>query len=578
MTIWGAFTNSIEAIQAQSDAMDVISQNIANVNTVGYKNSVDNFQTVLSTETANTNIFGVQVVRQYNNDVQGAPISTGLWDNLAINGQGFFILNSATNGTGSTSYTRAGNFAEAVLPSSTSTANSLANPASSDTAYLTDGQGDYLMGWKATGGVANTTNSLSGLTAVNFAMGSILPGQATTAVTLQGSIPSNAPNTSTPASFQQIQTNLTTTNTTTTPGYVASTTQVYKTGTLQIQLGTINSTAGTFTGSGSAVTVNVTDGSLTGIASAINAANAGVSASVIQDAAGNSQLQLTGKDGATNGFVVTGTDTGGTGTQSLASLDYSASNATQDNTDYTTTSAATDQTTGNPAVNGGIPIYDPSGNAQTLALAFTKTGADTWTVGYSIDPNVGTITSPTSTSTTPTALTFDGAGNFVSQSGASTVDVTWANGTTSAISVDFSKMSQLASGNLVVNAATQNGFASATMVKAEFDSSGNLYGDYSNGQKQLLYTLPVANFVAPDSLQSTSGTRFTQTAAAGALNVDPMTSLNDTSITPGALEASNVDLSAEFSRIITTQTAYNSASKLFSASNQMIETVRDLVT
>ena len=199
MTIWGAFTNSIEAIQAQSDAMDVISQNIANVNTVGYKNSVDNFQTVLSTETANTNIFGVQVVRQYNNDVQGAPISTGLWDNLAINGQGFFILNSATNGTGSTSYTRAGNFAEAVLPSSTSTANSLANPASSDTAYLTDGQGDYLMGWKATGGVANTTNSLSGLTAVNFAMGSILPGQATTAVTLQGSIPSNAPNTSTPA-------------------------------------------------------------------------------------------------------------------------------------------------------------------------------------------------------------------------------------------------------------------------------------------------------------------------------------------------------------------------------------------
>ena len=112
------------------------------------------------------------------------------------------------------------------------------------------------------------------------------------------------------------------------------------------------------------MTVNVTDGSLTGIASAINAANAGVSASVIQDAAGELQLQLTGKDGATNGFVVTGTDTGGTGTQSLASLDYSASNATQDNTDYTTTSAATDQTTGNPAVNGGIPIYDPSGNAQ----------------------------------------------------------------------------------------------------------------------------------------------------------------------------------------------------------------------
>lgn len=577
MTIWGAFTNSIEAMQAQSDAMDVISQNIANVNTVGYKNSVDNFQTVLSTETANTDIFGVQVARQYNNDVQGTPISTGIWDNLAINGQGFFILNSAINGSGTTSYTRAGDFAEAVLPSSVTGAGALTSQSTDDAAYLTDGLGDYLMGWKATNGVASTSNSLSGLTAVNFTPGSILPGQATTAVTLQGSIPSNAANSSTPAEPQTIQTNLTTTNTTTTPGFSASTTEVYKTGTLQIQLGTIDSTTGTFTSSGSAVTVNITDGSLQGIASAINAANAGVTATVTQDAQGNSQLEFSGAAGASNGFVITGTDTGGTG-QSLAGLDYSASNTAQNATNYTASSAAANANTGNPAVSGGIPIYDTSGNAQTLALNFTKTGADTWTVSYGIDPTVGTITSPTSTTTTPTTLTFDGAGNFVSQSGASSVAITWANGTTSTISVDFSQMSQLASGNLIVNSATQNGYASATMVKAEFDSNGNLYGDYSNGQKVLLYTLPVANFVAPDALESTSGTLFRQTAAAGALNVDPVTALNDTSITPGALESSNVDLSAEFSRIITTQTAYNTASKLFSTSNQMIETVRDLVT
>ncbi len=61
MTIGGAFTNSIQAIQAQADALAQISRNVANVNTTGYKKQVDNFQTMLSESTAGTNIFGVQV-------------------------------------------------------------------------------------------------------------------------------------------------------------------------------------------------------------------------------------------------------------------------------------------------------------------------------------------------------------------------------------------------------------------------------------------------------------------------------------------------------------------------------------
>jgi flagellar hook protein FlgE len=199
-------------------------------------------------------------------------------------------------------------------------------------------------------------------------------------------------------------------------------------------------------------------------------------------------------------------------------------------------------------------------------------------VSYGVDPNVGTVTSPATTSTTPTTVAFDGAGNFLSQTGASTVNISWADGTTSAISVDFSKMSQLASGSLVVNSATQNGFSSATMVKAEFDANGNLFGDYSNGQKVLLYQVPVATFTAPNSLQSISGTEFTQTAAAGTLSVDPANDLNNTSFNPGALETSNVDLGDQFSRMITTQAAYNAATKVFQTADSMTTSVRDLIT
>jgi len=566
MTIWGAFTDSVEAIQAQSNALAVISQNVANVNTSGYKKVTENFQTVLSESTDNTNIFGVQGVTQHNNDVQGNFQTTGLWDNLALNGPGFFVLNSAPDGTGTTTFTRSGDFAEAVVGTT------------SQNAYLTDGRGNYLMG--VGGGAASQANTTNGLSAVKFALGSTLPGQATSNIAIQGSLPSDAVTaTSTAAQAQDLESELTTTNAVNTPGFDPTVTQTYKTGTLQIQLGTINTGAGTITPSGAAVTVNITDGSLQGIATAINSASAGVTASVVQDTGGNSQLKIVSTaTGVADGFTIAGTDTGGAGATSLTALDYAAGATAQNNANFTTIAQAADASIGNVTSTSGVPIYDNSFNTQTLALSFTKTGSDAWTVSYSVNANVGTVTSPTTTSGVPTTLTFDGAGNFQSQTGGSAVNITWADGTSSTINVDFSKMSQLASGSLVLNAATQNGFSSATLVKAEFDTNGNLYGDYSNGQKQLLYQVPVATFTAPDSLTSITGTEFTQTAAAGTLTVGPANALNDTSFNPGALETSNVDLGDEFSRMITTQAAYNSATKVFQTADSMTTTVRDLVT
>jgi flagellar hook-associated protein 2 len=160
----------------------------------------------------------------------------------------------------------------------------------------------------------------SGITSSNNGVAYISPSAATNL----------AVNVTQLAQQQQIQTGLTTTNTTTTPGFTTSGTEIYQTGTLSIQVGNVDTTGGTFTASGQAVTVNITDGSLQGVVSAINGAKSGVTASIVQDKNGNDQIQLTGPDsGAANGFVVTGTDTGGSG-NSLSTLDYSdntASNA-----------------------------------------------------------------------------------------------------------------------------------------------------------------------------------------------------------------------------------------------------------
>ncbi len=425
MSLWGAFTNSVEAIQAQSNALGVISQNIANVNTVGYKSTTDEFQTVLSEQTAGSQMLGVQPIAQQNITQQGSLESTGVFDNLAINGSGFFVLNSELDGSGSAVYTRAGDFTEQAVSSSSSTtaslAGSLSSPATDTTSYLTDGQGNYLMGWAAVDGVADTSSGVSGLTAVGFDLGSTQNGQATTQVTLQGSLPAGS-----------------------------------------------------------------------------------------QD-----------------------------------------------------------------PVSASEPIYDNSFNTQSLDLTFTPDGSDTWTVTYSVDPSVGTVVQPT----TPQTISFDGAGNFDGTTGSNTVNIDWADGTTSSINVDLTQMSQLASGSLVLNNTTQNGYASGTLEDVQFDSSGNLTGYYTNGQTQLLYTVPVATFSAPDQLNEISGTEFTQTANAGTLTVSPVSSLGSgTSLAPGNLESSNVDLNTQFTNLVTTQTAYNSATKVFSTANDMIETLRDLVT
>jgi flagellar hook-associated protein 2 len=181
------------------------------------------------------------------------------------------------------------------------------------------------------------STALSGITSSNSGVAYIAPSAGT----------NYAVNVTQLAKVQQTETNLTGTSNATDYG-TSGTTQVYNTGTLQIQVGNIDTTAGTFSASANPITVTVKDGSLAGIANAINAANAGVGASVVADSNGNYQLKLTGGNtGAANGFEITGTDTG-SGFASLAGLDYSAtgggpSGPGTNNTNYGNTTAPIQQ-------------------------------------------------------------------------------------------------------------------------------------------------------------------------------------------------------------------------------------------
>jgi len=114
MSLWGTFTNSVNAMNAQATSLSVISQNIANVNTTGYKGSDTQFQTMLSDVTQPASIFSVQATPRQLIDVQGVIAPSANANDLAINGKGFFMVNSAMDGSGSMAFTRDGAFNQAV--------------------------------------------------------------------------------------------------------------------------------------------------------------------------------------------------------------------------------------------------------------------------------------------------------------------------------------------------------------------------------------------------------------------------------------------------------------------------------
>jgi len=153
MSIFGAMNTAVSGLNSQSVAFGNISDNVANSQTVGYKQVDTNFEDYLTQSTPTSNTPGsVAATASYENSVQGTVTATNNDLNLAVSGNGFFAVNTATGvsatGTPTISttqdYTRAGDFSLDA------------------NGYLVNSEGDYLDGWNvdpATG--AATTNTLA---------------------------------------------------------------------------------------------------------------------------------------------------------------------------------------------------------------------------------------------------------------------------------------------------------------------------------------------------------------------------------------------------------------------------------
>jgi flagellar hook protein FlgE len=178
MSIYGAMFAGVSGLAAQSNALGMISDNIANVNTVGYKGTSARFSTLVTqAATQTTHTPGGVMSSPYSHiNRQGLLQGSSSGTDLAVAGQGFFVVNEAANpGFGDDFYfTRAGSF----------------NP--DQNGNLVNAAGYFLQGFNLSNGAPPPSSStFTGLETVNI---SNLSGSAaaTTGIALGVNLPSTA--------------------------------------------------------------------------------------------------------------------------------------------------------------------------------------------------------------------------------------------------------------------------------------------------------------------------------------------------------------------------------------------------
>ena len=147
----------------------------------------------------------------------------------------------------------------------------------------------------------------------------------------------------------------------------------------------------------------------------------------------------------------------------------------------------------------------------------------------------------------------------------------YTNGAASqSVSLNLAGLTQYA-GSSTVNATT-DGNAAGTLSSVSVDSSGIITGTYTNGIKQTEAQVAVAQFTNASGLTKTGNSLYQESNNSGTANVKTAADLGVT-ITPSALEMSNVDIANEFSDMIITQRGFQSNSKIITVGDEMLETL-----
>lgn len=152
------------------------------------------------------------------------------------------------------------------------------------------------------------------------------------------------------------------------------------------------------------------------------------------------------------------------------------------------------------------------------------------------------------------------------------------------VTIDFSALTMFEAGGKssakMVRAAqdtTGGGRAAGKLNDVSIDNAGKIYGVYSNGETKLMGQIAVANFDNPMGLEAIGDSLYKTTQNSGDFDgIGSAVDENGGKMTQGVLEMSNVDLSAEFTDMITTQRGFQANSRIITTSDSLLEELVNL--
>jgi len=556
-----ALSAGVTGLQAHQKMLDVAGNNLANVNTTGFKSSRIMFSELLSQTikkasqptgtVGGTNPqqmgSGVGISNISPNMQQGNIVNTGNPLDLAIEGEGYFVLNDGSKDV----YTRAGAFA-------VDAESNLVDPA---TGYLV----------QRIGSVGESDGfQTAGNSNVSVPYDVAMAARATSEVTIAGNLSSDA-------SFSTPQTNVLTSNITyTTNGGTAAT------GSTEIdQLDQFSGTFGTtttITASGydpDGNTLSDTGLTVTGsttLQDLIDHLNNNVLDSNEQVASlvgGRIRITDVQSGYSRSDFGLTFADNG---TASLTMPSY-----------FEVTTVG-----GNEVKNVNITVYDTQGGKHVLSGAFVRTNkANIWDmILTSITGDVANISFDNRRIRGIEFDANDGSYKGLNSAIGDTAQfvVTFSHDTSNPQTISmslgtvgqFNGLTQFA-GNSTAVAREQNGYEAGSLSTVSVNNEGILIGAFSNGIKRNIATIQIALFQNTSGLESIGNGYFIPSANSGeAVATQAMTG-GAGSIHGGALEKSNADVATEFVHMIQAQNGFQANARTIRVANDILRELSGLI-
>ncbi|OTQ31470.1 flagellar hook protein FlgE [Gilliamella apicola] len=219
-----------------------------------------------------------------------------------------------------------------------------------------------------------------------------------------------------------------------------------------------------------------------------------------------------------------------------------------------------------------ITTYDSLGNQRNVQLFYVKTADNQWDVHYldSSDSNASLKTLG--------QMEFDSSGKLISDP-EMTINLNGLNGSAdNTFTLSLANSTQQNMGKEVgsIKAPIIDGYAAGDLVGYSINDDGTIYGVYSNQQTMLLGQIAMADFANVNGLESTGNNNWRSTPNSGAEVLGVANSGTFGSLASGAVEASNVDMSAELVNMIVAQRNYQSNSQTIKTQDQIFNTLVNL--